>query len=214
MATSIVCFGDSITSAFGFPELVRWPNQLQALLHDAFPNEYEVYNRGVGGNTAQEGIARFEGQVAPHLPGIVLIEFGFNDASVAEPLLIARNIPAAFEAHLKEIIRLVREKKGQPILIVNHPILKNGDVVQFNGKPYIENYAGYTDIVRHVAQETNTPSIDLESTILAANISLDDMLSEDKLHLTRAGNAIYAEHVFRGLKPILADMNPPATDAR
>lgn len=205
MATPVVCFGDSITSSFNFPELIRWPSQLQILLNTAFPEQYEVYNRGVGGNTVPEGIARFEGQVAPLLPGIVLIEFGFNDASVAEPLFIARNIPAAFEAHLTEVIRLIRDKKGLPILIVNHPILQNGNVLQYNGKPYTENYEGYTDIVRKVARDTQTLSIDLERSMLEAHVSLPEILDQDGLHLTRVGNTVYAEHVWRGLQPILLE---------
>lgn len=202
--TPLICFGDSITACFGFPEHVRWPSQLHASLEKGHPGQYEVYNRGIGGNTTTDGIARFKDHVAPLLPGIVLIEFGFNDASVPGPSLLARCMPALFKVQLAEIIRMVREGNGHPVLIVNHPIRPRSDgTVQFNGRPYIENYAGYSDIIRDVARETGTPAVDLERSMTEARVPLDSLLAEDGLHLQREGNAIYTEHVLRGLRPIL-----------
>lgn len=205
MPTPIICFGDSIFSSFSFPEIVRWPTQLQAALDADFPEQFEVYNRGVGGDTTTGAIARFQGHVSPWLPGIVLIEFGFNDASVPGPSLLARCPRDSFKLQLAEIVRMVRAEKGSPILIVNHPIRQRRDgALQFNGKPYIENYAGYSEDVRDVARKTETPVIDLERSMTEDGTDLDVLLSaEDGLHLTRAGNAIYAGHILRGLRPHL-----------
>ncbi len=204
IAIPIVCFGDSITAGFNFPEHVRWTRRLHALLEESHPGQYEVYNRGIGGNTTTDGIARFTEHVTSLLPGIVLIEFGFNDASVPGPSLLHRCEPAIFKIQLTEIIRMIREKKGQPVLIVNHPIHRStSDAMQCNGKSYIENYAGYTDIVREVARETETPAIDLERSMTEDGVSPDDLLDSDGLHLKSGGNVIYAEHVLRGLLPIL-----------
>ena len=203
-ATPIICFGDSITYSFSFPEHHRWPTQLQAALEKSHPGRYEVYNRGIGGNTTTDGIARFADQIEPLLPGVVLIEFGFNDASIPGPSLLARCIPSLFKVQLAEIIRMVREKKGHPILIVNHPIRhRSDDTLQFNGRPYIENYAGYSDLIREVAKEAKVPTIDLERSMTESGVPLDDLLAEDGLHLQRQGNAIYAEHILKGLLPIL-----------
>lgn len=199
--TAIICFGDSITASFGFPDHVRWPSQLHASLGKSHPGQYEIYNRGIGGNTTTDGIARFTDHIVPLLPGIVLIEFGFNDASIPGPSFLHRCEPVIFKKQLAEIIRMVRDLKGHPVLIVNHPIHRRAD--GFNGKPYIENYAEYPKIIREVARETETPSIDLERSMTEAGVPLDDLLAEDGLHLRREGNAIYADHVLRGLLPIL-----------
>lgn len=207
--TPLVCFGDSITACAKFPEQVRWPNQLQAVLNASHPGRYEVFNRGVGGNTTYDGLLRFGADVMPYLPGVVLIEFGFNDASVPGPSQINRCVPTAFKAQLVEMVRLVRAGKGLPVLVVNHPIAKTRPTdPQANGKDYFENYAPYPGIIREVANETEVAFIDLEHSMGEAGVSPNDLLDmPDGLHLQRGGNAIYARHILRGLLPILEKQN-------
>ena len=75
----ILCFGDSITHALGFAECDRWPNILQSLMDQWRPDCYQIHNLGVGGETTAHGLDRFTEQILPLLPGVVIIEFGFND---------------------------------------------------------------------------------------------------------------------------------------
>ena len=78
----IICFGDSITQCQGFAEADRWTARLAFLLEKKLPGQWEVYNRGVGGNTTAMALDRFQTDVLPLLPGFVIIEFGINDAYV------------------------------------------------------------------------------------------------------------------------------------
>lgn len=199
----IVCFGDSITSGKSQPEGRRWTALLASELDRNFPKRFEVFNRGVGGSTTAQGLERFAGEVGPHLPGLVLIEFGFNDASVPVGLRTNRVGLPEFQRNLLEMIRLVRAEKGKPILMANHPIPVVRTIgEQGNGKNYATNFLPYQPAIRAVAAKSRTPLIDLEVSMRAARVSLKELLSEDNLHLSRPGNALYAQHVWEGLEKL------------
>lgn len=72
MKQRIVCFGDSLTACGG--ENGRFSDILQ----DRFP-DFEFVNRGVGGETFQDALARVDQDVVALRPSVVLIEFGAND---------------------------------------------------------------------------------------------------------------------------------------
>lgn len=199
--TPLICFGDSITAGRPFREGRRWTALLQSALDRLAPDRFAVHNRGVGGHHTADGLARYDGDVLPHLPGVVLIEFGFNDASVVNNRHVARVPLPAFKENLREIIRLVRHSGGTPILIANHPISPTSTVLQGNGAMYIDNFAPYQPAIREIATATQTPCIDLEAALAATPAC--ELLSEDGLHLSEAGNRHYAAAVLEGLKPLL-----------
>ncbi len=203
MTQRLVCFGDSITAGRGFPDTQRWTSLLQYDLDALWPDRYAVYQRGVGGNTTLDGLVRFDADVLPLLPAVVLIEFGFNDASVPPGREIARCVLPAFRLHLAEIIRQVREHGGTPILIVNHPIQEKRESQQGNGCSYVRNFAPYQPAIRECAAACAVPLIDLEERMHAGGVRNEELLSEDGLHLSLGGNRIYADYLFAGLKPIL-----------
>ena len=78
----VICFGDSITHAQDCAEADRWTTQLAFQLEQASPGRFEVFNRGIGGNTTALGLDRIQNDVISLLPGLVLIEFGINDSYV------------------------------------------------------------------------------------------------------------------------------------
>lgn len=197
----IVCFGDSITHGKSQPEGRRWTALLAAELDERFPDRFEVHNRGIGGNTSAQGLDRFATDVAPLLPAVVLIQYGFNDASVPAGRRTNRVGLPEFQGNLLEIVRLVRAGGGQPVLLVNHPIpTLRGCGEQGNGRDYGANFRPYQPAIRTVAAKSRTPLIDLERSMRAARVSLADLLTEDNLHLSRSGNGVYARHVADGLE--------------
>jgi len=199
----MVCFGDSITHGKSQPEGRRWTALLAAELDQHFPGRFEVHNRGVGGNTTAQGLDRFAADVSPHLPAVVLIEFGFNDASVPVGLRTNRVGLPEFQRNLLEIVRLVRAGRGHPVLLANHPIpAVRGVGEQGNGRDYAANFRPYQPAIRAVAAKSKTPLIDLEASMRAARVSPKDLLTEDNLHLSGPGNAIYARHVWDGLEKL------------
>lgn len=198
---NVICFGDSITASKPFAEDRRWTAVLQAKLNELAPERFAVFNRGVGGHHTADGLARYEADVLPHLPGTVVLEFGFNDASFIPGRHIARVPLPAFVINLTEMIRLVRLSGGKPILIANHPMDPSRPSPQGNDQLYFHNYAPYQVAIRQVAADTGTPLIDLE--VAFADLPLSEFLSEDGLHLSVEGNRTYALAVLEGLKPHL-----------
>ena len=68
----VICFGDSLTSCGG------QKGRYSDLLQDRFP-EHEILNKGVGGQTFVDAMARLQEDVLDLRPDVVLVEFGAND---------------------------------------------------------------------------------------------------------------------------------------
>lgn len=68
----VICFGDSLTSCGG--EGGRYSDILQ----DRFPG-HEILNKGVGGETFVDALARLQADVLDLRPDVVVVEFGAND---------------------------------------------------------------------------------------------------------------------------------------
>lgn len=201
---TIICFGDSITSAKNFAEGDRWPTVLQFRLNQWEPETYKVYNRGIGGNTTAQGLERMDEDVLPFLPGIVLVQFGFNDSNIRPWCRVPRVGVAEYRKNMREIHRIVTAHQSRCIFIINHLTDRTGDAhVMPNGQIYNTNFAPYNIAVKQVAADLNAPTIDLPQIMQTQNISIDSLVSEDRLHLSVQGNHRYAAMVFDRLKSLL-----------
>jgi len=141
----VVCFGDSITHAQACAEADRWTTQLAFQLEQASSSGFEVFNRGIGGNTTALALDRIQNDVIPLLPGLVLIEFGINDAYVFPWAKIPRVALPGYMENLAEILRQVRAAQGEAVLIINHPITTRTDQhPQGNNKSVNTNLEPYS----------------------------------------------------------------------
>ena len=198
---NIICFGDSITEGAEFPVNVRWTSLLQNKFDEAKPGTFKVHNRGIGGNTSAQGFDRFWSDVMPLLPGVLLIQFGFNDANVKDLSIVPRVGLAEFEKNLKEFHRIAEENNSIPVFILNHTI-GEVDGNQGNGKTYNENMQPYDDAIRQIAKELKAELIDIPLQMTLREVDVNDFVSEDKLHLSMQANQVYADIVFSGLNHI------------
>lgn len=198
-ATRIVCFGDSITEAAEFPRDQRWPTILQRLLDARWPGGFEVFNRGIGNDTTALAFDRFATDVLPHLPAVVLVEFGLNDANVPDWARVPRVGVEEFRKNLREFQRLVVRSGGCCVFVINH-ILGEVGGWQGNDAPYRDNVVPYNMVIRELAVTLNTPYIDLPSAMAAHEVDVDTFVAEDKLHLSQRGNQSYAEMILEGLQ--------------
>jgi lysophospholipase L1-like esterase len=201
-AHPIVCLGDSITAGKSVPENRRWTSLLQSELDARETGRWEVYTRGVPGETVVQGLQRFEKDVTPLLPGFVLIEFGLNDCSRLPDRQIPRTGIMEFEAHLGEIVRLVSHCGGQPVLLTNHPVDPKQQE-QSSGLLVAESLAPYQEAIRIAASKHGTALLDVEAGVGKAWAA--GCLAADGIHLSPDGHRLYAEAVFRGLVPILEE---------
>jgi len=196
---NIICFGDSITHASEFAITNQWPALLQNKLDDWRPHTYNVYNKGIGGDTTALALDRFLEDVIPLLPGVLLVQFGINDSDHREWTHIPRVGIEEFKKNLTEFHRLCTKRNGRCVFIVNHP-LGIGSVRQGNRRSLRTNYAPYNDAIRETASELGAPIIDLPLLITRRRIRLKDFLQEDGIHLMPHGNHLYADMVFKQLK--------------
>jgi acyl-CoA thioesterase-1 len=75
---TIVVFGDSLSSAYGFSIDEGWVSLLQQRLAKQKSN-YQVVNASITGETTSGGLSRFSDMLKTHKPNIVMIELGGND---------------------------------------------------------------------------------------------------------------------------------------
>ena len=198
---NIICFGDSITAAKDFPEGQRYPALLQQRLDEWRPGRYHVFGRGVGGDTTTLGFDRFPADVLTRMPGVAVLQFGFNDAVVREWTAEPRVSLQEYARKLRAFVRAVRRRGGACVLIVNH-IPGPGWTRQGDGRSYPRRVARYNAAVRAVAAQTGAHLADLPALLKQRRVDPQVFL-KDCVHLSAEGNKIYAALVFERLREVL-----------
>ncbi len=195
---NIICFGDSITEAAEVAPTDRWPTVLQSQLDEWKPGRFKVHNLGIAGHTSAQGFDRLDADLLPVLPGLVLVQFGFNDADVRDWAVVPRVGLDEFKKNLREFHRIISMHQGRSVFIINHTI---GAVPgeQGNGKIYKDNVEPYNIAIGQIAEELKTSFIDLPSMMTQRQVDVGTFLAEDQIHLSADGNRIYADMVFDGL---------------
>jgi len=203
----IVCLGDSITESKSVGVLDGWPVRLQ--LHLTSIGPWHIYNRGISGQTTRDALERLEKDVLSLLPGWVLIEFGINDSSFRPSQKIPRVSREDFALCLNEIVRQIQVARGEPILMINHP-LGTPDPRQPNGKSRGANLRDYHEMTRRIAKKRGYPIVDLHRRLTKQGLSKwrAKGLRKDGVHLTALGHRMYAEAMMQELTPILKRKTP------
>lgn len=177
---AIVFVGDSLTG--GWKSLAR-----------DFP-KFKVANRGLGGDTSRGALFRFKEDALDLNPKAMVIEIGNND-------LTASGSPADMLSNLAAMLAMVeKEKPGLPVVLCTIPPSANPKAPVKASDRQVMN-----DGIRQMASEhKNTQFCDLYSAAVAADGSPNpDYFVADKLHLSDAGHAKWAElltPIFEKLK--------------
>lgn len=199
----IICLGDSLTLSTGLSELEKWPTRLALGLEQWKPGAFAVYNRGLNGATTIVGLEEIDSQVGYLLPGIVLVEFGINNANIRSYRTKPRTGIPEFESNLAEMHHYLTRKGSPMVLIAAHapipdqrPESTTNRYIQGNGKTYEENYLPYRTAILDMGKALKVPVIDIPSEIANRGFSSHNLVDVDGLHLSPAGNAIYSEIIF------------------
>ena len=96
----LVAFGDSLTAGYGLPAGQAFPDALARALK-AKGWDVEVVNAGVSGDTAADGLARYDWSV-PDGADAIIVELGAND-------MLRGADPAATEVTLSQILAKTRD---------------------------------------------------------------------------------------------------------
>jgi lysophospholipase L1-like esterase len=140
--TKIVCLGDSLTSGTGIATNTNYPRELILLTGDAFT----AINKGTGGETTTNMLARVNADVIASNPGYSVIMGGTNDIAVNNATVIKSNLQAIYTAIQQAGIKVVAvtfpphngisEPNQATQDAVNYWILNNATHVDYRADAY------------------------------------------------------------------------------
>jgi len=204
-----VAMGDSITFGQHIDPDLRWTTLVERRLADCFDGMVEVHNRGVSGETTRMGLERFPQDVQELEPDLVTLQFGLNDCNCWET---DRGLPRvserAFQANLAEMIaRIQRFGARRVILSTNHPTVRFTPLP--SGEEYESANARYSELAREVAVEADVELCDIRRAF--GGFSTEELAAlllpyPDQLHLSPAGNEVYADAIWPFVKQAAADL--------
>lgn len=185
-----VCFiGDSITHNNGFVSRVY--DYYHQNLSDRSVN---IYNCGVGGGRVSTALPIMEEDVLSHNPTHAVIMFGVNDSDnrffaverSSERYDKLVNAYEVFQANLREMCRILRERNIEIILCTQAPYDEYQDC---ETKPWQGGFAlmeGYAEAVRNIARELGLPVCDYHKHMSRA--MQDELLyNPDRVHPNEKG---------------------------
>ena len=184
---TIVFFGDSITQQNLFTAYI------ETFLISRFPGKQLLFwNAGIGGNKVDDGLARFDRDVASLKPTIVIVNFGMNDGKYVPP---DPKVRAHYVQGLKELIGKITAIGARPILCTP-PAANKFHALYL--EPYNETLAGLAKAVVQLGAEQHVPVIDLFAPFraIAEQASPDPMLIPDGVHPNEAGHLLLAAPAF------------------
>ncbi|MBQ4618209.1 MAG: hypothetical protein IJB27_07555 [Clostridia bacterium] len=207
---TLVTFGDSITA------LSLWPRAV------AKATNMHLINAGIGGNTTDQGRARFERDVLSKDPDFVIMSFATNDFYL-EDGVNPRVTTAKYKENLHYFVSEVRAIGAEPILMTP-PFLSDdsqGGANLYPEKSVNKALDKYVVAMREVASEANTHLIDMHA-VCDSGYDLNTFLIADGLHLADQGNQVYTDTIVSYLQnhfrqdpsaPRVTTNDPPAVQS-
>ena len=170
---TIVAVGSSSTSGAGASSpAMNYPSRLAVELQTLFPRaSINVVNRGVGGETAREMLARFDDQVIAEKPDIVVWQLGSNSVLREQPLE-----PAG--ALIRDGLRRLKDA-GADVILMNP---------QYAPKVIAKHDAELmVDLIDRAAKEANVDLFQRFAVMrywrLTESIPFETFVSPDELHM-------------------------------
>lgn len=180
--TKVVFFGDSRAEAWTFPSEIKG---------------FSFVNRGVSGQSSTQVLGRFEKQVLPLRPQIIIVQVGINDLKTI-PLFPDRQttIIANCKANIQEIVKSSRSLGATVILTTIFP---PGEI------PLVRKPFWSSDVDRAIAEVNSyISSLQTPNVIIFDSYSLLDQNQKnnyykDTLHLNGKGYEILNKQLTKVL---------------
>jgi lysophospholipase L1-like esterase len=199
---TILCFGDSITygvtlqaplpgGASGALALTEgYVPKLWRLLQAKYGSGLMLVNDGIGGETSDEGLDRFQDEIHLYHPDLVLLLEGVVDVNNTDPRF------TAVRDNLAEMMRIAH-REGTPIIIGTYPLL-NPDGFRTSGA---SNVSRLNEIIRSEAGKQAVPVADHEK-------AFGDTSGQgpDGLHPNNFGYEVMAGVWFASIEALSAAM--------
>jgi lysophospholipase L1-like esterase len=207
---TIVCFGDSTTA----PREVNGENLVvyADILRKELPKSEitgSILNKGIGGNTTKDAIARFQADVLDQNPNLVILQFGCNDSAMDvwkdPPITEPRVSLSDYISNLQTMIRTLKDRGSQVILMTPEPRRWTPEMLKLYGKaPYDSNdpmgfnvlFTDYIRAVRDIAKKENLGLVDMFETFIACGEKIDSLFL-DGVHPNNEGHRLVAAGLLK-----------------
>ena len=198
----IVVLGDSITKGVRsgvsleqtYGEVLR-----RRLLEKGM--DYEVINRGIGGERTDQAVQRLARDVLAVEPRLVTVMYGTNDSYVDKGRTESRISADEFEQHLRTIVGELR-RNGIRVVLMTEPAWGASAVLNGAGEHPNVRLASYMERTRKVAAETGVPLVDhfrIWSEAAAGGVNIGGWTT-DQCHPNGAGHEKLAEGIMGVVK--------------
>ena len=193
--TTILFQGDSITDAgrsreddinigYGYPSLVR-----TALSCD-YPNQCEIYNRGISGNRVVDLYARIKSDIINIKPDVMSILIGVND--VWHELAVQNGVDA--DKYFKIYSMLIEEvKEALPDIkiVIMEPFVLKASATEPQWELFYSEVRKRAEKAKEIAEKFNLTFIPLQDKFdEAAKKAPNDYWLVDGVHPTTAGHEL------------------------
>ncbi len=222
-AIQIGIFGDSISKGIVLDETTHHYGTLKKEINQWISPVASLHNFSVMGSTIQKGLAiitRHTDQLADYQN--VFLEFGGNDCDFDWQAVSER--PQAhhephtplkqFETLYTKAVRLIQEKKGNPILLTLPPLDPQRYFQWISRNLHANNilhFLGSTDTIYRwqemynmkvllLAQKLRVPVVDIRSAFLAQH-HYQSLLCEDGIHPNRKGHRFIYKIIMQQYHP-------------
>jgi lysophospholipase L1-like esterase len=192
--TRFVAFGSSNTERRIHG--LHWFDWLDLGLKQTYGRVHHCINAGLGGDTSQGLLARFEEDVVLYQPHIVFVTIGGNDANPESGI----SAPT-YQANLRYLVTLIRDLRAVPVLQTYYA----ADIPNL-GQQHGHQFLQFMDIVRATSLETQTPLVDHHRRWEALRLKHPDLYHElmiDALHVNALGNMVLGLDLIRTFKAAL-----------
>ncbi|CAH0347227.1 GDSL-type esterase/lipase family protein [Bacillus sp. CECT 9360] len=223
----IICFGDSLTRGISFVKgrlrilKDNYPNTL-AKLAEPF-SSVEILNKGVFNDNSDLLVDRIDKDIISEQPDIVLISVGGNDCNfkwdeVAEHPTGTHEPIVPLERYLQNVTSMVKEFQEKHItpFLITLPPLDPARYYSFIADKFgpsighwvssvggIEHWHGmYNRKLKKLAKELNVALIDVRTYIKSSG-DLEELISDDGIHLTSEGYRCMSQAIFKDLNTFL-----------
>jgi|TARA_B110000046_G_C12835850_1_gene331423 lysophospholipase L1-like esterase len=209
MKLKLAFFGDSICVGQGISIHEGWVVKIsKELTRISSENKLNFFisNSSVNGRTTRQALESMPYEIQNQNYQILIIQFGMNDCNFWETDYgVPRVSKQAFKANLHEIIDRGINFGAKLIMInTNHPTpikenFKNKDL------SYQDSNRAYNEIIREVYNERNDVILNdiemhIDSLIESKKLIIDDVVLNDRLHLSLKGHEIYFDFIFKKLE--------------
>lgn len=186
-APLVAFLGDSLAAGLHLPPERAFPAAAQRLLVQS-GHPFRLLNAGVSGDTSAGGLSRVDWVLAQK-PAVLVVELGGNDGLRGQPV-------ASIESNLRAIVTRATDA-GVRVLLLGIQMPPS------YGAAYCEAFAA---LYPRIASEL---AIEYEPRFLDGVGGVPEMVLEDGLHPTAAGQERLAANVVPALKRVLASLPAP-----